>query len=225
MSHAAVLTACQMPDKSGLPSAVRDTEAGAWPRAADESATNVKRAHMAAVAIVLPLNRFLIFDDPPVRALSQAARRTREGPPYATDKFGSWRLGVGRAVSGPPFRNGPLVPGRGCVGAVLRGASTLRAQEKIPSIGERYRPAVGHRLAVLGAIAFDDDLAPNRKVFFPEASPQERVRSDGFDRPILHLAVRALRVDVNPSVGVHPFHLREGSSQRDRLFFVEFRGK
>src|SRR2546426_5394591 len=65
----------------------------------------------------------------------------------------------------------------------------------------------------------------NRKIFFPEASPQERVRSNGFDRPILHSAVRALRVHVNPSVGIHPFHLRECTCQRDRLLFVEFRRK
>ena len=52
MFHAAVFTACQMPDRSGLPSAVRGS---AWPAAGVGAS-----ARMTSVATIAPISRVLI---------------------------------------------------------------------------------------------------------------------------------------------------------------------
>jgi hypothetical protein len=106
-----------------------------------------------------------------------------------------------------------------------RRARARRAHEQLAAVGEREVASVGAVRIALGAIAFHDDLGADRQRILRQAPAQQHRRIAPFDHPPLDLAIRALHVDVNPGVGVDPFHLRHGAAQRDGLVRVEFRGK
>src|SRR6266704_3505714 len=56
----------------------------------------------------------------------------------------------------------------------------------------------------------------------PRADERDRALY-AFDHPCHDLPVRAFHVDVEPRVGIDPFHLGNGPFQRDRLGPVKFR--
>ena len=80
-------------------------------------------------------------------------------------------------------------------------------------------------VAVLCAVAVNHDFGSGLHIGFPETSTDEGVRGAAFDHPVFCRAVGLFDGDIDPGMGIHPFHLGDGSLQHDRFIAVEFRGK
>src|SRR3989449_4223511 len=109
------------------------------------------------------------------------------------------------------------------IAPIGRRTSSRRTQEQLLSVGERSFPAVGSVGSILGAEPQDGKLGSRRDRILVPAAPEQRVRCATLDRPCDDLAIRAFHFHVEPRVGIDPFHLGDGSFQRDRLRPVEFR--
>src|SRR5215472_17302721 len=76
--------------------------------------------------------------------------------------------------------------------------------------------------AVFGLIAVYDDLVADLHRIPSDSAPHEHVRASGFDRPILHLAVGPLHVDIDPAMRIDQHHFGDSSvTKLDRLLLVE----
>src|SRR6266699_146265 len=109
------------------------------------------------------------------------------------------------------------------IAPIGRRTSSRRTQEQLLSVGQRGFPAVGSIGPILGAEPQDRDLGSRRHRVLVPAAPEQRIRCAAFDHPCHDFPVRAFHVDVEPRVGIDPFHLGNGSFQRDRLGPVKFR--
>src|SRR5215470_15987711 len=106
------------------------------------------------------------------------------------------------------------------------GDIRVRAADKqLSPIRESDAAAVGPIRTVLGLIALYCEFGSKLQGLLRKASPEHDVRATAFDHPVGHLAVWADHVDVNPGMGIDPFHRRHRSLQMDRLFLIEFRFK
>src|SRR6185436_10763255 len=108
-------------------------------------------------------------------------------------------------------------------------ARTGGAHEQLSAIRERDVPAVRATDRTAGVIlrheSLDDHLAADHHRLLGETALQQTGRGTTFDHPLLDGAVRLLHIDMEPRVGVDPFHARDGSLQLDWLVRVEFRRK
>src|SRR5712691_40089 len=104
---------------------------------------------------------------------------------------------------------------------LVRRAGARGADEQLLPVREGDVAAVGAQRTVLRLEAVDDDLdAHGQRVLAPAAADQ-RVRRATFDRPPLHLPVRARDVDVDPGVRVGPLHFEDRAVDLDGLVRVE----
>src|SRR5262245_50223020 len=111
------------------------------------------------------------------------------------------------------------------IGSVPRSAGVRRPEEQSAPVGERQIPAVCPVSAVLGQITLDLDLRSRLQVLLSQASSEQCVRGTAFDHPLFHRPVRLLDVDVDPGVGIDPFHFRNDARQLDGPVRVKFRGE
>src|SRR6058998_1075055 len=80
-------------------------------------------------------------------------------------------------------------------------------QEQSSPIGKRDRTAIRSILSVLGLVAMDHELCPNRQRISVEASPEHGIRSTGFDLPRFDSTVLGFHFEGHPAVRIDPFHL------------------
>src|SRR5207247_3590143 len=111
------------------------------------------------------------------------------------------------------------------IGSVPRSASVRRPEEQGAPVGERQIPAVCPVCAVLGQITLDLDLRSRLQVLLSQASSEQCVWGTAFDHPLFQRPVRLLDVDVDPGVGIDPFHFRDHARQLDGPVRVKFRGE
>src|SRR5258706_16289298 len=97
---------------------------------------------------------------------------------------------------------------------VIRRAGAGRTEEQLFAVREGQVRAVDARAPVLGLISLDDDHGSGRQRVLREAAPEQRVWRAGFDHPLLGLAgLRILHIDMDPGMGVDPFHLGDRSRE------------
>src|SRR5213594_443488 len=92
---------------------------------------------------------------------------------------------------------------------VVRCTRTGGAHEQLPAIRERDVPAVrstdGPAGGVYGPEPLHHDLHARLHGGFGEAASDQTRRGSAFDRPLLHLPVRLLHIEVEPRMRVDPF--------------------
>src|SRR5213594_2275428 len=76
---------------------------------------------------------------------------------------------------------------------------------------------------VLGPIPLDQDFRSRGERVFREPASDQRSRWAALNHPAYDLAVRALDIDVDPGMGIDPFHPHDRAFQMDGLVGVEFR--
>src|SRR5437879_6531297 len=142
--------------------------------------------------------------------------------------------GSGISPATSTSRAGPFLSNQTALMAVVRfylwrlllrriagSAGSRGAEEELLAVGESHVAAVGLVGSVLSLIAVDDDFGSRRDGSLRHPAAQQRVRGAAFDHPVGHFAVGVLDIDVNPGMGIDPFHLGDGSAQLHWLAGVE----
>src|SRR5213078_3530585 len=88
-----------------------------------------------------------------------------------------------------------------------------RSDEQFLPVSERDNAAVGAILAILRLVAFHEDFRACRQRVLVPAAAQERVWCSGFDHPGRDFAIVAFHVDMDPRMGIDPFHLRNSAAE------------
>ena len=108
---------------------------------------------------------------------------------------------------------------------IFRNVRIRSADKQLLAVLECHAAAVGSVLPVLGLISLNGKFRAHFERPLGKPAPQHDVRAAAFHHPIGDRAVRVLHVDMNPGVGIDPFHLGDGSGQMDRLALIELRLK
>src|ERR1700733_14307314 len=100
-----------------------------------------------------------------------------------------------------------------------------RTAKHLAAVGQDYLARVGCFVVVLGTEAFDRHfVAGLQRTARPSHSGQGIGRAV-FTLPVLYVALFVFHVQINPDVGVRPFHFGHGALQGDWLLDVEFGGE
>src|SRR5580765_4632529 len=79
--------------------------------------------------------------------------------------------------------------------------------------------------AVPREVAVDDQRVAELDVALLPAPPRERTRAAALARPLRHVALVVLHIDVEVRVWIRPLDLRDGADEPHRLVAVEFGGE
>src|SRR2546425_4477508 len=94
-------------------------------------------------------------------------------------------------------------------------------ERDVPAVRSTDRPAGG----VYGPEPLHHDLHARLHGGFGEAASDQTRRGSAFDRPLLHLPVRLLHIEVEPRMRVDPFQLGDRALDRHLVACIEFRRK
>jgi hypothetical protein len=98
----------------------------------------------------------------------------------------------------------------------------IRSADKQPSaILEADTASVGPERTALGLIALRDYFGSNLERFLSESSANQNSRRTAFHHPVRDFTVRVYDIDMDPGVGIDPFHLRHLALKPHRLIGVE----
>src|ERR1700722_17904944 len=98
----------------------------------------------------------------------------------------------------------------------------IRSTDKQPSaILERDTTGVGPEVARLGLIALRDHFGSDLKGLLREPSTNQNPRRTAFHHPVCDFTAWLYDIDMNPGMGLDPFHLRYLALKPHRLVTVE----
>src|SRR6266850_771379 len=113
----------------------------------------------------------------------------------------------------------------GRIPSISWSTRTRGPHEQLAPVSERQIPTVRPPRRILRLVPVDDDLHAGRDDVLRPAATEQVVRVACLYHPALYFSIRLFHVDMEPRVRIDPFHLHNGSAQRDGPPGVEFRGK
>ena len=124
-----------------------------------------------------------------------------------------------------PFCGYSLFKGQSLLPLLVRSIRRRSAEEQRSSVRQRQVSSVRAVCAILRSVPIDDDLGTGQKRLFREAAPEKDIRCAGFNGPLFYGPIRLFHIEVNPHVGIRPFHFRHHTFELHRRLGIEFRRK